>query len=329
MNTPEPTFQDVTAAARRLAGHANVTPLLEAPVLNERVGGRVFLKAENLQLAGAFKYRGAYNRLSQLSPEQRAAGVVAFSSGNHAQGVALAARELGIDATIVMPSDAPAIKLANTRRLGASLVIYDRKTEDREAIARRLSTERGATLVPAYDDPHIIAGQGTLALEAMQQLKDRTDETADAFLTPCGGGGLIAGCALAVNALSPTTRLHSVEPANFDDMARSLASGKHERNNPNATTICDALMPTTPGNITFAIARRLLAGGLVVTDEMALAAIEFAWRELKLVVEPGGAVALAAVLNGVLDCRGKLVVVVLSGGNVDPDTYRAALSRSN
>jgi threonine dehydratase len=320
------TYEDVVQAARRLSGHASVTPLLQSAVLNERTGATVLLKAENLQIIGAFKFRGAFNRLVQLNPDERARGVVAWSSGNHAQGVAAAAQRLGIHAAIVIPSDAPSIKVEGTRRLGAEIVFYDRHREDRERIGRSLAKERGATLVPSYDDPHIIAGQGTVAIEAVEQARAIYNAQFDTMLVPCGGGGLISGCALALNALCPSARIYCVEPAAFDDTARSLVSGKRETNDPNATSACDALMSPSPGALTFPINQRLLTAGLRVTDEMVFAAMAFAWKELKLVVEPGGAVALAAVLQGLIDCRGKTVGVVLSGGNVDPELYARVLN---
>lgn len=324
MQTPE--FEDVAAASARLRGEAQVTPLLVSPLLDELVGGRVLIKAESLQIGGAFKFRGAYNRLVQLDATQRRNGVVAWSSGNHAQGVAAAGRRLGIPSTIVMPADAPKVKIANTRRLGAEIVFYDRYTESREEIGRKMSTERGATLVPSYDDPHIIAGQGTVAMEMAAQARDRQDAQFDAVLVPCGGGGLVAGCAVALRKLSPATRVYCVEPAGYDDTARSLASGQFEVVQHGATSLCDALLAPTPGKMTFEINRRLLAGGWAVTDEQVLNAMAFAWRELKLVVEPGGAVALAAVLSGVFDCKGKTVGIVLSGGNVDEEIHAKALN---
>lgn len=321
-----PTVQDVQAAARRLAGHAFITPLLQSPVLNERVGGVVLLKAETLQLGGAFKFRGAYNRIVQLRPEERAAGVVAWSSGNHAQGVAAAAQQLGVRAAIVLPQDAPQIKIENTRRLGAELIFYDRRREDREAIGRRLAAERGAALVPSYDDPDVIAGQGTVGLEIIEQAQSIHGRTIDVLLAPCSGGGLIAGCALAMQLAKAPVKVYSVEPAAFDDTARSLASGRRESTGQGASSVCDALQAPSPGELTFPVNRRLLAGGLTVTDDAAFEAMRFAWRELKLVLEPSGAVALAAVLSGALDVRNRTTAVVLSGGNVDPELYRAALA---
>lgn len=317
-------FADIEAAAGRLAGKAVLTPLLENRQFNERVGGRVLLKPETLQVSGSFKFRGAYNRLSQLDAAQRRAGVVAWSSGNHAQGVAAAAAMLGVHATIVMPEDAPALKIANTRGYGAEVRLYDRWRESREEIAQGLAAERGAVAVPPYDDPHIIAGQGTAGLELARQA-EALGAPLDAVLAPCSGGGLIAGVATAVKHLSPRTEIHSVEPAGLDDLARSLAVGERVRNAPDARSFCDALMAPTPGELTFPIHRALLAGGLSVTDAEVAQAMAYAFSVLKLVVEPGGAVALAAVLTGKLPTAGRAIAVVLSGGNVDPGTFTAAL----
>jgi threonine dehydratase len=318
--------QDVSAAARRLAGQAVLTPLLQSAALNERCRATVLLKPENLQIAGAFKFRGAYNRLVQLNEAERARGVVAWSSGNHAQGVAAAAQRLGVRALIVMPSDAPAIKIENTRRFGAEVVTYDRRRESREEIGKEIALERGAVIVPPYDDPHIIAGQGTLALEMAHQSQEIYGRTLDVLLAPCSGGGLIAGCALALKHVNSQAQIYSVEPRAFDDTARSLASGRREAVSGGAS-ICDALQVATPGEITFEINRRLLAGGLTISDEMALEAMRFAFRELKLVLEPSGAAALAALLSGGLDVAGKTAGVVLSGGNVDADLYGRALAQ--
>ncbi len=321
-----PGFADIEAAAARLAGIARRTPLLADTPLDEALGGRLLFKAECLQRNGAFKFRGAFNRLVQLDAGERRAGVVAFSSGNHAQGVAAAARMLGIPATIVMPADAPAIKLENTRALGAEVVLYDRFTEDREAIARRMVAERGATLVPAYDDPHIVAGQGTAGLELMQQAAEM-GLVPDLVLVPTSGGGLTAGTAIAVRALAPAAAVYGVEPEAFDDTRRSLAAGKLLRNPPEARSICDALQSSPPGELTFAINRELLAGVLTVSDREVETAMARAFRDLKLVVEPGGAVALAAALAGRIALSGRTTAVILSGGNVDPATFIAALSR--
>ena len=323
---PLPGIAEVEAAARRLAGVARVTPLLAGTPLDEAVGGTLLLKAECLQRNGSFKFRGAYNRLVQMDAGQRRAGVVAFSSGNHAQGVAAAARMLGIPATIVMPADAPGVKLENTRALGAEVVLYDRLGEDREAIARRIVAARGATLVPAYDDPHVVAGQGTVGLELMQQAAE-LGLVPDQVLVPTSGGGLTAGTAIAVRALVSTAAVYGVEPEDFDDTRRSLAAGTLLKNPPEARSICDALQSSPPGRITFAINRQLLAGVLTVSDPEVETAMARAFRDLKLVVEPGGAVALAAALAGKLPLAGRTTVIVLSGGNVDPATYVAALAR--
>ena len=320
-----PNFADVAAAAERLAGHAVATPLLSSPALDRRVGGRVLLKAETLQRTGSFKFRGAFNRISQIPEAERGAGVVTYSSGNHAQGVAAAAALLGVPATIVMPEDAPAIKLANTRGYGAEVVLYDRFTENREALAVALAAERGATLVRPYDDPGVIAGQGTCGLEIARQAAARGLEI-DALLVCCGGGGLTAGCALALAELSPKTRIYTVEPAGFDDTRRSLAAGARVGNDPAARSFCDALLAPTPGELTFPINRRLVAGGFAVSDDEVRAAMGYGFRTLKLVLEPGGAVALAALLAGRLETHGKTVALTLSGGNVDPETYREMLA---
>jgi threonine dehydratase len=311
-----PGFDDVRTAAARLAGNARRTPLLAGTPLDERVGARLLLKLETLQHTGSFKFRGAWNRLSLLDAAERRAGVVAFSSGNHAQGVAAAARRLGIRATIVMPSDAPRVKLANTLALGAEVVEYDRLRESREAIATHIATDRGAVLVPSFDDPDIIAGQGTVGIEMAEQARE-LGVRLDDVLVCTSGGGLVAGVALALHELSPGTRVWCVEPAAHDDHRRSLVSGRRETNEPGTRSICDALLAPQPGELTYAINRRLLTGGLAVTDDEVRAAIVCAARELKLVVEPGGAVALAAVLAGRHAASGRNVGVVLSGGNVD------------
>ncbi|MEE9596185.1 MAG: threonine/serine dehydratase [Acidiferrobacterales bacterium] len=312
-----PSFADVLDAARCIRDQAVVTPLLESPALNTQLGGRLLVKPEMLQRTGAFKFRGAYNRLSRLDQTARERGVVAFSSGNHAQGIAAAAQILGIPAVIVMPADAPAIKQANTRAYGAEVRLYDRYREDREALAQQIANEHGATLDRSYEDPAIIAGQGTIGLE----IADRAAElglTLDTVLVPCGGGGLIAGCAIALAEKTPTTDVYAVEPAGFDDTARSLASGQREHNDGETKSICDALLVPTPGELAFNINSRLLKGALVVSDDDVKAAMVAAFHHFKLIVEPGGAVALAAALSGKLDCRGKNVAVVCSGGNVDP-----------
>lgn len=305
-----PSYDDVCAAAERIRGPAVRTPLLNYPEADEALGARVYFKPEVLQRTGSFKFRGAYNRLVQLDSEARRAGVVAFSSGNHAQGVAEAGRLLGVHATIVMPSDAPAAKIEGTRARGAEVVLYDRYSEDREAIARKLSAERGAILVPSYDDPDIIAGQGTAGLEIAQDAKQL-----DYFLAPLSGGGLMAGCALALKALHPNVKIFGVEPAGFDDHRRSLEAGRRIANASGARSICDALQAAMPGELTFEINRVLLEGVLVVTDDEVRSAQEYARRTLKLTVEPGGAVALAAVLTQKLNVRRVSVAIMLSGGN--------------
>ena len=312
-----PTYDDVVAAAEKIAGHAVITPLLESTLLNEKLGGRLLVKAECLQRSGAFKFRGAYNRISRFVDEQRKAGVVAFSSGNHAQGVAMVARMLNVPAVIVMPTDAPEIKLANTQAYGAEVVMYQRETESREEIGERLAAERKATLVPSYDDPFIIAGQGTVGLEIAAQAREM-DAKLDAVIVPCGGRGLSS-------EECPKAKLFAAEPEGFDDTARSLAAGERLCNDPGGKTFCDALVLPTPGALTFSINRRLLAGGFALGDAETAGAMKAAFQYLKLVVEPGGAVALAAALTGAYDCRGKTVSVVCSGGNVDPGVFVAAL----
>jgi threonine dehydratase len=325
---PLPGLTEIHAAAEKLAAVAVETPLLQAPALDRRTGGHVLIKAEMLQRTGSFKFRGAYNKISRIAPALRHKGVVAFSSGNHAQGVAAAAQLLNTPATIVMPADAPAIKIENTRGYGASVVLYDRDTGDREAIAAEIVARTGATLVRPYDDPDIIAGQGTIGLELVRQA-EALGCRLDLVLTPCSGGGLMAGCATAVKALSPQTRLMTVEPQDFDDMARSLASGHRQTNKPGRRSICDALMSPTPGVLTFRINQRLTEAGLAVSDAEVQQAMAFAFRELKLVVEPGGAVPLAAVLSGKVEAAGQTIALVLSGGNVDAATFTAALAANS
>jgi threonine dehydratase len=315
-----PTAADVDAAARRLAGVALHTPLISSPVLDARTGGRVFLKAETLQRTGSFKFRGAYNKLAATPREACAGGVVAFSSGNHAQGVAAAAKLLQMPAVIVMPSDAPRPKRERTAALGAEVVLYDREREDREKIARGLADARGAVLVPPYDDPLIIAGQGTTGSEIVDDLAAH-GLTPEIVIVNASGGGLAAGIALAVKARVPSARMFTAEPAGFDDHLRSFRSGQRERNPRISGSICDALMAQSPGKLTFEINRALIGDGVSATDEEAGRAVAFAFHELKLVVEPGGAVALAALLAGKVDVRGKVVVAVLSGGNVDPELF--------
>jgi threonine dehydratase len=320
-----PVFADIEDAARQIAGAAVLTPLIRNDALDAAVGGRVFIKAEVLQRTGSFKFRGAYNRISRLNADERRAGVVAFSSGNHAQGVAAAAALLGAPAVIVMPSDAPALKIDNTRALGAEVILYDRATQSREAIAGRIQADRGAILVPPFEDPFIIAGQGTAALEVAAQLQ-AAGAQADVLLCPASGGGLMAGTALAMQAHSPTTALYAVEPQGFDDYGRSLIAGHRVKNPAASGSLCDALMSPEPGEMTFSINQPRLAGALAVSDDEALAAVAFAFRHLKLVIEPGGAVGLAALLSGRLKLDGRTAVVIASGGNIDPSVFVRAIA---
>ena len=315
-----PTAADVDAAAARLHGVALRTLLVSSPVLDALTGGRVFLKAETLQRTGSFKFRGAYNRLSAIALGDRASGVVAFSSGNHAQGVAAAAQLLSMPAVIVMPADAPRPKRERTAQLGAEVVLYDRARDDREAIARDIADRRHAVLVPPYDDPLIIAGQGTAGREIVEDLA-MLGLAPEIVIVNASGGGLTAGIALAVKARVPAAKMMTAEPAGFDDHARSFASGKREQNAALTGTICDALMAQSPGRITFEINRALVGAGVSASDDEVGRAVAFAFRELKLVVEPGGAVALAALIAGKVDVRGKIAVAVLSGGNVDPELF--------
>lgn len=315
----------VEAAARRLDGVAVCTPLLSSAGLDTAAGGRVLLKAECLQRTGSFKIRGAYNLLSQLSREQAGRGAVAWSSGNHAQGVACAAGLLGIHAAIVMPADAPAVKRENTARLGGEIVAYDRRTGDREAIARRLAAQRGAAIVPSYDHEDIIAGQGTAGLELAAQLR-ALQSPPDQVLICCGGGGLTAGCVVALRASFPECRVFAVEPEAFDDTARSLASGNRECIDPAAKSICDALQTPSPGELTLAINRAHGVSVLLVSDDDVRTAMRCAFDEFGVVVEPGGAVALAAILSGKVETKDLTTAAVLSGGNVDPALFDEILS---
>ncbi len=322
-----PTFDDIQDAARQIAGLAVRTPLLANDALDAATGARVFVKAEPLQLTGSFKFRGAANRISRLTEAEQARGVVAYSSGNHAQAVAKAASLMGVRAAIVMPADAPRLKIEATRGYGGEVILYDRLTESREEIAGRVVAERGAVLVPPFEDPFIIAGQGTAGLEAAEDLQARGLQ-ADLVLCPTSGGGLMAGTVLAFEAMTPGAKCYAVEPFEFDDYGRSLASGRRETNARTAGGLCDALLTPTPGELTFSLNRPRLAGALKVTDEEVLRAMAFAFRWLKIVVEPGGCVALAAALAGKLDLKGRTVVVIASGGNVDPDVFERALAAS-
>lgn len=317
-------YDDITAAATRLVPFINRTPLLESESLNAALGGRLLVKAECLQKTGSFKFRGATNRISQLTPAQRKAGVVAWSSGNHAQGVALAARLHNVPATIVMPADAPRMKIDNTRRHGAEVVLYDRYSESREEIGAAIAAEKSAVIVPPFDDPHIIAGQGTVGLEIADEAGVRGIQIDD-FVCCISGGGLSAGSSVALAARSAQTRIVVAEPEGFDDAGRSLAAGHHVVNEPGATSICDALLLPTPGDLTFPLLKQHGASGAAASDAEALAAMKMAFEEFKLVLEPGGAIALACVLAGRVETKGRTVCVVATGGNVDADIFQRAI----
>lgn len=316
----------ITAAAKRIKGHARHTPLLSSPFLDDIAGRRVLIKAECLQHTGSFKFRGAWSALSALDPAIRAKGVIAFSSGNHAQGVALAAREHGTSAVIIMPADAPQLKIDNTRALGAEVVLYDRATEDRDEIGDRLAGVRGLTLIKPFDNPLVVAGQGTVGLEIAQQAGEMGITKAD-VLVPCGGGGLTSGIALALEAKAPDMRVHPVEPEGFDDVARSLVSGKIEINPATTGSICDAIITPSAGVIPFPVLKRLCSAGIVVSDDDCLRAMAEAFIRLKIVIEPGGAAALAAALYHGDTLKGDTVICVASGGNVDADLFITALEK--
>lgn len=320
-----PTIADVEDAARALKGVAVRTPLLRSDPLDEITGGRVFLKPEVLQRTGSFKFRGAYNRISRLTPQEKKGGIVAYSSGNHAQGVALAAKLVGVKAAIIMPRDAPKLKQERTKGHGAEVILYDRATEDRDAIGRKLAAERGAVVVPPFDDFHVIAGQGTISLEISDDLA-ALGLAPDIVTMPASGGGLAAGISLGIKARYPRARVVTAEPELFDDHARSFKSGKREKNDRVTGSICDALLMADPGKLTFEITKRLSGEGVSASDEEVLSAMAFAFRELKLVVEPGGAVALAAILSRKIEVKGKVAVAVLSGGNADPEVFARAIT---
>ncbi|MBF9055243.1 pyridoxal-phosphate dependent enzyme [Rhodobacterales bacterium HKCCA1065] len=315
----------IRAAAARAKGHVRQTPLLSAPALDDIAGRRVFAKAEVLQLTGSFKFRGAWSAVSNLPAAERAKGVLAFSSGNHAQGVAYAAALHGVQATIIMPADAPQAKIDNTRFYGAEVILYDRKGgEDRNVIGARLQEERGLPLIKPFDNADVIAGQGTCGLEIAQQAREAGIEQAE-VLACCGGGGLSAGIALALEADAPQMRLRTVEPEGFDDTARSLAAGEICRNTGPEAGLCDAIVTPAPGQLTFPILNRLAGAGIVVSDDEVRAAMRAAYAHLKLVVEPGGAVALAAALFHGAELEADTAIVTLSGGNVDPDLFAEIL----
>jgi threonine dehydratase len=319
-------YEMIKAAEARIKGHARRTPLLSSPFLDEIAGRRVFVKAECLQHTGSFKFRGAWSAVSSLTDNALKAGVIAFSSGNHAQGVALAARAHGTTAVIIMPADAPAMKIENTRDLGAEVVLYDRGSEDRDAIGDKLSSERGLTLIKPFDEPQVIAGQGTTGLEIAAQAAEHGVTEAEVIVC-CGGGGLTSGIALALEQDAPKMRVRPAEPEGFDDVARSLASGKIERNTKLSGGLCDAIITPQPGDITFPILKRMCGAGLVVTEDEALRAVALAFSRLKIVVEPGGAVALAAALFHKDEIEGEAVIATVSGGNVDADVFAMALTK--
>jgi len=321
-----PEFADIEAAARRIAPWAVVTPLLESPALNARAGTRVLLKVEPFQRTGSFKFRGACNRILLIPEAERKGGVVAFSSGNHAQGVAAAAGLFGLAATIVMPADAPRAKIEGTRAYGAKIVSYDRKRDDREAIARRIQEETGATLIKPFDDPFIVAGQGTAGLEMAAQARALDCEIGRVFV-PVSGGGLLAGISLAFAQMSPATKVMAVEPDSYDGMGRSLVAGMRVAAPADKSSIADSLQAPTPGEVPFAVAKSHVAGGVAVTDDDLARAVSYAVRTLKIVVEPGGAAGLAALLSSNLHNKSEAVGVVLSGGNVDPETIADCCAR--
>jgi len=310
----------IEAAALRLSGHARRTPLLSSPFLDKIAGRRVFVKAECLQHTGSFKFRGGWSAVSAIAPDQRAQGVIAYSSGNHAQGVAAAARAHGVPAVILMPADAPRTKIDNTRDLGAEIVLYDRATQDRDTIGAGIAQARHLTLIKPFDDAHVIAGQGTTGLEIAEQAVEEGIHTAD-VLVCCGGGGLTAGIALALESRAPALRARPVEPMGFDDVARSLVSGRIEHNAALSGSICDAIVTPSPGQITFPILQRLCGPGLVVSDAQAMQAVALAYARLRIVLEPGGAVALAAALFCHDQIKGDAVIAVATGGNIDADLF--------
>lgn len=315
----------IRAAASRLEGHARRTPLLSSPFLDEIAGRQVLVKPECLQHTGSFKFRGAWSALSALDPDVAARGVLGISSGNHAQGVALAASRHGVPSVIVMPSDAPTIKIDNTRALGAEVVLYDRDTEDRDEIGDALARERGLTVIRPFDEPLVIAGQGTCGLEIAAQAAELGVTEAE-VLVCCGGGGLTSGIALALEAEAPGMRVRPVEPEGFDDVARSIKSGGIMRNNRTSGSICDAIITPAPGRLTFPILSRLCGPGIVVPEADCLTAMAAAFERLKVVAEPGGAIALAAALYHGSDLKTDTVIVTISGGNVDPEMFRRALA---
>lgn len=324
--SPAPSYATILEAAKTLNNHAVQTPLIESIALNEKLGARIFLKCEMLQHTGSFKFRGAYNALAKLTANQLKNGVFAYSSGNHAQGVALAAKMLGTQATILMPEDTPAIKISNTKGYGGTVITYDRYRESREEIGAKIAAEKNLTLIKPYDNVDVISGQGTVGLEIVQQLNEK-QLVADIVAAPCGGGGLLSGISLAMSSLSPKTALFSAEPENFDDTARSLAAKSRVANSGDHRSICDAIITPMPGEITFPILNTHVTAGLVVSDREVEDAVRAAFQYFKVVIEPGGAVALAAYLSGKIDIKDKISVAVCSGGNVDAALFAKFLSR--
>ncbi|QEL22510.1 threonine/serine dehydratase [Bosea sp. F3-2] len=318
-------YSDVASASGRISRHAIRTPIIVNDELDRLLSARVLLKAETLQVTGSFKFRGALNRVSRMTADERKGGIVAWSSGNHALAISAVAARHGIKATILMPSDAPRAKIEGAQRFGGIVRLYDRATEVRETIGAEIAAATGAIIIPPYDDPDIMAGQGTVALEIAEQARERGVEL-DMLAVSCSGGGLAAGCAVAVQGASPQTRVYCVEPEGFDDTARSLASGRREGNKAEAKSLCDALQVAMPGELTFPVNQALLAGALVVTDAEVKQAMRVAYDLLKLVVEPGGVAPLAAALAGKLDVAGNAVALVLSGGNVDHDKFAACIA---
>ena len=325
-NLGSPTYSDIVAAASNFRGHVRPTPLLRFDELNELVEAEILLKAESLQRTGSFKFRGAYNKVSNLALQHPNTSIVTWSSGNHAQAVAAAARISNLPATIVMPEDAPATKILGTKQHGGEIIFYDREKENREAIGTAIAERTKGTIVPPYDDPLVIAGQGTVGLEAASQALSN-DLIPDIALVPCGGGGLIAGCSIALQEQFPAIKVHPVEPIGFDDTTRSLETGRRKKNSGNGASICDALLAPTPGEITFRINSKRLSHGITVSDIDVLLAMNFAFQKLKLTIEPGGAVGLATLLANKELYKDKTVLIVLSGGNVDPAIFTEALSQ--
>lgn len=320
-----PDFDDIVSASHQIADHVVHTPLIRNAALDEIVGGPVWIKPEPLQRTGSFKFRGAFNTISRLSKNQQSKGVVAFSSGNHAQGVAEAARLLGLTAKIVMPADAPEIKKLGVTSRGGDVISYDRVHDDREEVARQIAEAEGLSIIPPFEHPHIIAGQGTAGLEIFRDL-EAFQAVADQLICCIGGGGLIAGIGLAASSLSPGTKIFGAEPVGFDDHVRSLKVGHRERNTQLTGSICDALMAVQPGEMTFALNRKQLSGVGVVSDDQVREAMRFAFEHLKIVVEPGGAAGLAALLSGQIKGEDQTSVVVLTGGNVDPVQFAEILT---